>query len=67
MANVTINKCLQLYFAVQDEVKDVNAVAVLIDMYRKEFNEPTSKEMNDQLLKGVCSPQLTDEKLLFFW
>ena len=64
VADVTTNKCSQHYFAVQDEVKDVNAATVLIDMYRKDFNEPTPKEMKNQLLKGVCPPESTNEKLL---
>ena len=64
VADVTTNKCSEHYFAVQDEVKDVNAATVLIHMYRKDFNEPTPKEMKDQLLKGVCPPESTNEKLL---
>ena len=64
VADVTTNKCSHHYFAVQDEVKDINAATVLIDMYRKEFNEPTPKEMKNQLLKGICPPQSTTEKLL---
>ena len=65
VTDATTNQYSQHYFAVQDEVKDVNAAAVLMDMYRKEFNEPTPKEMKKQLLKGrECPPQSTTEKLL---
>ncbi len=33
-------------------------------MYRKEFNEPTPKDMKKQMLKGaVCPPQSTTEKV----
>ena len=64
VADVTTNRCSQHYFAVQNEVRDVNAATVLIDMYRKEFNEPTPKEMKNKLLKGVCPPESTTEKLL---
>ncbi len=64
VTDATTNQYSQHYFAVQDEVKDVNAATVLMDMYRKEFNEPTPKEMKKQLQKGVMHPpQSTTEKV----
>ena len=51
VTDTTKNQYSQHYFAIQDEVKDVDAATALMDMYRKEFNEPTPKEMKKQLLK----------------
>ena len=65
VTDAATNQYSQHYFAVEDEVKDVNAATVLMDMYMKDFNEPTPKEMKKQLLKGaVCPPQSITEEVL---